>query len=81
MQTSYDKSARRQPVNLTANSVLVRRVREEKGSLAALLEESMLSFLAQKELMRWKDENTKSFESYNLMIERHGLLSDDLGLL
>ena len=81
MQTAYDKNARRQSVNLTANSDLVRLVREEKGSLSALLEESMLSFLAHKELIRWKEENKKSFESYNSMIEKHGLLSDDLGLL
>ena len=81
MQASYDKNARRQSVNLSANSDLVRRVREEKGSLSTLLEESMLEFLTQKELARWKEQQRVSFESYNNMIEKHGLLSDDLGLL
>jgi len=81
MQLSYDKTARRQAVNLTANGDLVRRVREEGGSLSTLLEESMLAFLSQKELARWKEQNRASFESYNQMVEKHGLLSDDLGLL
>ncbi len=81
MQPAYDINAHRQSVNLTANSDLVKRVRREKGNLSALLEESMKSFLAQKELERWKAENRQAFESYNQMIERHGLLSDDLGVL
>jgi len=81
MQPSYDKHARRQSVNLTANSDLVRRVREEKGNLSALLEESMLSFLSQKELERWRAENREAFSSYNDMIQEHGLLSEELGPL
>jgi antitoxin CcdA len=81
VKSSNDKKARRQSVNLTANSDLVRRVREENGVLSALFEESMLQFLSQKELKRWKDENRKSFESYNKMIAEHGLFSEDMGLL
>jgi hypothetical protein len=40
---------------------------------------SMPALLTQKELARWKEQQRVSFESYNKMIEKHGLLSDDLG--
>ena len=72
---------RRDRFNLTADAELVARVRAEKGCLSSLLEGSMQSFLKQKELERWREANRQSFESYNAMIERSGLLSDDIGLL
>ena len=67
-------------MNLTANSDLINKVRSEKGNLSALFEQSMLAFLAERELMRWKDENQASFDSYNRMIEERGPLSEDIGL-
>lgn len=80
LQTS-NKIAKRQSVNLTADSDLVQRVRSEKGNLSALLEEAMRTYLAKKELERWKEECRPSFESYNQMIEKHGVFSEDMGLL
>lgn len=80
MQLAYNVKATRRPVNLTANSDLVARVRSEKGNLSALFEQSMLTFLAERELIRWKEENQVSFVSYNSMIEERGLLSEDIGL-
>ena len=81
MRQAHEKTSRRQPVNLTADRVLVQRVKEEKGNLSALLDDAMRDFLAKKELLRWRDENRQSFESYNQMIEKQGLFSDDMGLL
>jgi len=81
MQLSYNTHAPRRPVNLTANSDLVNRVRNEKGNLSALFEQSMIAFLAEKELAQWKEENKAAFESYNRMIEERGALSEDIGLL
>lgn len=81
MRQAHEKISRRLPVNLTADRVLVQRVKEEKGNLSALLDEAMREFLAKKELERWRDENRLSFESYNQMIEKQGLFSDDMGLL
>ena len=81
MRQASNKVAKRQSVNLTADSDLVQRVRSEKGNLSALLEDSMRAFLAKKELERWKEENRPSFESYNRMIEKHGVFSEDMGLL
>jgi post-segregation antitoxin (ccd killing protein) len=66
-------------VNLTANSDLINLVRKEKGNLSAILEQSMITFLTERELMRWKEENRVSFESYNSMIEERGTLSEDIG--
>jgi post-segregation antitoxin (ccd killing protein) len=80
MQLDYNEKAARRHVNLTANSDLINKVRKEKGNLSALFEQSMLAFLAERELMRWKDENQASFDSYNRMIEERGPLSEDIGL-
>lgn len=81
MQKAYAKGVRRQPVNVTADADLVKRVRQEKGNLSALLEEAMRDFLVKKELERWRDESRQSFESYNEMVGTQGLFSDDMGLL
>jgi len=81
MQLSYNSNAPRKHVNLTANSDLVNLVKEEKGNLSALFEQSMITFLAERDLMRWKEENKTAFESYNRMIEERGLLSEDIGML
>ena len=79
MQLAYNVQAARRPVNLTANSDLIDRVRSEKGNLSALLEQSMVTFLAERELIRWKEESQASFDSYNRMIEARGTLSEDIG--
>ncbi|MBE0504038.1 MAG: type II toxin-antitoxin system CcdA family antitoxin [Desulfuromonadales bacterium] len=79
MQLDYNEKAARRHVNLTANSDLINKVRSEKGNLSALFEQAMLAFLAERELIRWKNENQVSFDSYNRMIEERGPLSEDIG--
>jgi antitoxin CcdA len=81
MQLTYNSNAPRRPINLTANSELVSRVRSEKGSLSSLLEQSMIAFLTERELVRWKEENKAAFESYNRMITERGSVSEEIGLL
>jgi antitoxin CcdA len=81
MQLHYDARAPRQSVNLTANSDLLRLSRSKKANLSALLEKSMIAFLKENELAQWREENWQSFDSYNRMIETHGTLSEELGLL
>ena len=81
MQLAYNVKAPRRSVNLTANSELVSRVRSENGNLSALFEQSMIIFLAERELTRWKEESQTSFDSYNRMIEQRGPVSEDIGLL
>jgi post-segregation antitoxin (ccd killing protein) len=80
MHLEYNAKAARQHVNLTANSDLVNRVRSEKGNLSALLEQSMIAYLAERELVRWQEANKASFDSYNRMIEERGPLSADIGI-
>jgi post-segregation antitoxin (ccd killing protein) len=80
MQLDYNSNAPRRHVNLTANEELVSRVRNEKGNLSALFEQSMITFLAERELLRWQAANKVSFDSYNRMIEERGPLSEDIGL-
>ena len=81
MQLSFNTNAPRRPVNLTANSDLVNMVRSENGNLSRLLEQTMITFLTERELYRWKEENRAAFDSYNRMIAERGSLSEDLGLL
>lgn len=80
MQLSYDTKAPRRHVNLTANEDLVQQVRQAKGNLSAIFEKSLINFLAEQELNRWKEESKAAFESYNRMIDERGTLADDIGL-
>jgi post-segregation antitoxin (ccd killing protein) len=80
MQLEYNTKATRRPVNLTANSDLVAQVRNEKGNLSELFEQSMITFLTERQLSKWKEENKAAFDSYNGMIESRGLVSDDIGI-
>ncbi len=81
MQFSYDNQAPRRAVNLTANSDLISRVRAERGNLSQLLEQTMINYLAERALIRWKEQNSAAFDSYNAMIAERGTLSEDIGLL
>jgi antitoxin CcdA len=81
MHPAYNTNAPKRPVNLTANGDLVNRVRKENGNLSRLFEQTMITFLAERELARWKKENKAAFESYNSMIAERGSLSEDIGLL
>jgi antitoxin CcdA len=81
MQLFYNTDAPKRPVNLTANSDLVNMVRSENGNLSKLFEQSMISFLSERELTRWKEENKDAFKSYNRMIAERGSVSEDIGLL
>ena len=79
MHLSYNTQAPKKHVNLTANTELIDLVRKEKGNLSAIFEQSMIEYITERELARWKEENKASFESYNTMIEERGTLADDIG--
>ena len=79
MQLNYNTQAPKKHVNLTANAELVELVRQGKGNLSAIFEQSMIEFVTRRELERWKQENKASFDSYNRMIEERGTLADDIG--
>jgi antitoxin CcdA len=81
MQLNYNTDAPKRPVNLTANSELINMVRSEKGNLSKLFEESMIAFLSERELTRWKEENKVAFDSYNRMISERGSVSEEIGML
>jgi len=81
MQLTYNADAPKRPLNLTANSELVNMVRRENGNLSKILEHSMISFLAERELTRWKEDNKSAFDSYNRMIAERGSVSVEIGLL
>lgn len=81
MQLIYNTDAPKRPVNLTANSELINMVRNENGNLSKIFEHSMISFLAERELTRWKEDNKAAFDSYNRMIAERGSVSGDIGLL
>ena len=79
MHLSYNTQAPKKHVNLTANTELIDLVRKEKGNLSAIFEQSMIEYITERELARWKEENKASFDSYNTMIEERGTLADDIG--
>lgn len=81
MRQARERAVHRETVNINADRELMQRVREEKGNLSEILDQAMRDFLAKKELERWRDENKPAFESYNAMIEKEGVFSDDIGVI
>lgn len=79
MQLNYNNNAPKKHVNLTANTELLAMVRKEKGNLSAIFERSMIEYIAEREMERWKEVSQASFDSYNRMIEERGTLADDIG--
>ncbi len=72
----YDQEAPKKPTNLSINSDLLTKARENKINLSATLEKALIQQLRQTESERWKNENRKAIEALNELTDKHGLFSD-----
>ena len=74
----YDITAPRKPTNLTVNSDLMRKAKERKINVSAVLENALAEELRQREQADWKEENQESIKHYNRKIQEIGLFSDGM---
>lgn len=71
----YDTSAPRKPVNLNANSDLIRTAKEVGVNLSQVFEEAVLATVKAKLEQKWLLENKGAIESYNAHIAEHGVFA------
>jgi antitoxin CcdA len=74
----YDRSAPKRPANLSVNSDLLAKAREEDLNLSALLEAALAEALRTRRREAWVAENAAAIEAYNAEVEARGVFSDGL---
>ncbi|NJD37882.1 MAG: acetoacetyl-CoA synthase [Geobacter sp.] len=71
----YDVTAPKKPVNLRANSDLVRSAKAVDLNLSQLFEEAVSRELRKRLGQQWLAENRAGIADYNNHIEEHGAFS------
>lgn len=71
----YDRSAPKKPVNLNANSDLIKTAKDIGVNLSQVFEEAVLATLKSKLEQKWLKENKEAIECYNSHIEEHGVFA------
>jgi antitoxin CcdA len=72
----YDKSLKKKATNVSINSDLLEKAKQNNINLSATLEKSLEAILLEKEKIKWEEENQKALEIYNQNVERLGTFSD-----
>lgn len=78
MRAIYDINAPKKPTNLTINSDLLRKAKELKLNISAILEASLAEKVRQEKKNEWLMDNSDNIALYNKAIEQNGLFSDEL---
>lgn len=70
-------SGRKTPTNLSLRADLVRRARELKINLSAVLEAALEQAVRAAEREAWLAENAEAIDDYNARVAKLGVFSDD----
>ena len=71
----YDTEAPKRPVNLSANSDLLRIAKDAGVNLSRTFEEALLEKTRQSLEEQWKNESREAIERYNSRIEANGVFA------
>ena len=74
----YNPDAPKKPTNLSLNSDLVQKAKEENINISSIVEQAIADELKMRKEFEWKTENKKSIEDYNEFTTRVGCFSDGL---
>lgn len=78
MNMLYNPDAPKKPTNLSLNSDLVQKAKEENINISSIVEQAIADELKMRKELEWKTENKKSIEDYNEFTDRIGFFSDGL---
>lgn len=78
MLSLYNPSAPKRPTNLSINSDLLQKAREQDINLSAALERALTERLRQKQRERWLADNQEAIVAYNDYVDEHGVFSEGL---
>lgn len=83
MESAFDSTARKRPVNLTLNADLVDRVRELTDNLSSVVEKLLADYLEQQrlaQLSRYRVSEATS-ATWNTFNSEHGSFADEFSSL
>ncbi len=73
MQHAYNPDAPKKPVNLTANSDLLRIAKNEGVNLSQTFELALYEEVRAHLQKKWLEENKGAIDHYNARIEKNGI--------
>jgi antitoxin CcdA len=79
MTMVYNKEAKKKNTNLSINSDLLLKAKENNINLSSTLEKTLENEVREKEIQKWQDLNKDAIESYNQAIEKRGLFGNNFG--
>jgi len=78
MTMLYDKTLRKKATNVSINSELLEKAKQNKINLSSTLEKSLEQILLAKEKENWEANNKVALEEYNQKVVDSGVFSDSL---
>ena len=75
---AFNSQAPKKAANLSINSELLSKAREQNINLSATLENALAELLKAKQREQWLQENSDAIGSYNEFVEKEGVFSDDI---
>lgn len=76
MQPVFDRDARKKATNVSINSDLLAKAREQGINLSAMLEQALAEQLVRRQREAWLEENRAAITDYNADVEARGVFSD-----
>ncbi len=70
--------AKKQPVNVSISSALLKEARRQDINLSAVLEKALALEVRQRRAAQWKATNRAAIKAYNADVIVHGTFSDRL---
>jgi len=78
MLSLYNPSAPKKPANLSINSDLLKKAREQDINLSTTLEQALTERLRQRQRQRWLADNHEAIAAYNNYVDEQGVFSEGL---
>ena len=74
----FNIQAPKKATNLTINSDLLSKAREQNINLSATLENALIEVLKSKQREQWLKENSTAIDAYNEFVEKEGVFGDEI---
>ena len=78
MNMLYNPDAPKKPTNLSLNSDLVQKAKDENINLSSVVEFAIVEELKARKEIEWKEENKNAISDYNRFVEKIGFFSDGM---
>ena len=78
MNMLYNPDAPKKPTNLSLNSDLVQKAKDENINLSSVVEFAIVEELKARKEIEWKEENKNAISDYNRFVEKTGFFSDGM---